>query len=329
MTIDVNSVFEPTVYTAQSSVAITNGLTLEFGAGSSFEVGDELRFQASGYRGGFSVFGQYTDPAYPTTIEVEVITEGDVDGGAVLRARRLDGGPINDALDDDDPANTFIEFDAVSTAQTLTVGGDGYIGKGVFMQFDPNSDPDAAHRLYKGDKFYIDVIGSLSQNFASKLVLESDENILLEYSETNVDNKLGRMLYVGDPDAANNPGTIGSLNKAVLAVNTEFSIAKLDLTSQEGAEDALVMIDHAIGRIDQARTKMGGLQNRMTSEISALSEAAFQTERYGSRIKDADIANEVAELSSAQIRQQAGIDILRQINEAGNLSLMLVESLIR
>lgn len=328
MTVDVDSTFNSTVYTAQSSVTITNGLTLEFDASSAFDVGDEIRFQASGYRGGFSVFGQYTDPAYPTTIMVEVIQEGEIDGGptgARLRATRLDGGPI----DDNDDTATFVEFDAVTTAQTLSVGGDGYIGQGVFIQFDKNADTNAAHRLYKGDVFYIDVIGSLSQNFASKVVLESDENILLEYSDANVDNKLGRLLYVGDPDLANNPGTIGSLSKAVLAVNTEFSIAKLDLTSQEGAEDALVMIDHAIARIDQSRIKMGALQNRMSSEISALSEAAFQTERYGSRIKDADMANEVAQLSSAQIRQQAGIDILRQINESGSLSLMLVESLIR
>jgi flagellin-like hook-associated protein FlgL len=328
MTIDVDSAFEPTVYTAQASTPITNGLTLDFNGTGTFEVGDEFRFQASGYRGGFSVFGQYTDPAYPTTIEVEVITEGDVDGGAVLRARRQDGGAINDAFDDADPNALFVDFNAVTTAQTLTVGGDGYIGKGVFMQFDQNLGADESHRLYKGDKFYLDVIGSLSQNFAAGISLESDNNIMLEYSETNVDNKLGRLLYVGDEDAANNPGTIGSLSKAVLAVNTEFSIAKIDLMSQEGAEDAMLMVDHAIGRIDESRSKMGAMQNRMSSEINTLSEAAFQTERYGSRIKDADIAAEVAELTSAQIRQQAGIGILQQINQSGSLSLILVESLL-
>ena len=44
-----------------------------------------------------------------------------------------------------------------------------------------------AHRLYQGDKFYIDVVGSLSQNFASQIILESEDNIAIEYSEINVD----------------------------------------------------------------------------------------------------------------------------------------------
>jgi len=213
-------------------------------------------------------------------------------------------------------------------ANILVVGGAGYIGQGVSIQFDANTGAGEAHRLYAGDKFYVDVIGSLSQNFSSQLVLESNDNILIEYSDINVDNQLGRMLYVGDPTLVNTPGTIDSLNKAVLGVNTEFSIAKLDLSSQEGAEDALRIVDHAIETISSQRTKTGAVQNRITQELASLSEALFQTERYGSRIRDADIATEVATLTRAQIQQQAGAEMLRQINQLGALSLQLVESLL-
>ena len=111
-------------------------------------------------------------------------------------------------------------------------------------------------------------------------------------------------------------------------MNTEFSIAKLDLTSQEGAEDALRIVDHAIETISATRTNTGAVQNRIGQEIASLSEALFQTERYGSRIRDADIASEVATLTKAQIQQQAGAEMLRQINQLGVLSLQLVESLL-
>ena len=77
-------------------------------------------FPARGYRGDYSVFGQYTDPAFPTTFEVEVINTGDVDGGALLRVTRLDS---NQVIADNVPA--------VSTADVGNIGGDGYLELGV------------------------------------------------------------------------------------------------------------------------------------------------------------------------------------------------------
>jgi flagellin-like hook-associated protein FlgL len=269
----INSAFEPTVYTLNSSVTITDGLNINFSADGTFEVGDEIRFQARGYRGDYSVFGQYTDPAYPTTFMVEVTTTGNVDGAARLKVTRLDK---NEVIATDVPA--------VSVADVGNIGGPGYLELGVFMQFDANNGAGEAHRLYQGDIFYIDVVGSLSQNFASQIILESEDNISIEYSEVNVDNSVGRFLYVGDAAEVNNPGTLNSLQSASLGINTEFSVAKLDMTSQEEAEESLRLIDEAIERINDARIKTGAAQSRMNREITSLEELLFQTENYLSRI---------------------------------------------
>ena len=320
----VNSAFEDTVYTISNtgSVALPDGVVLQFPADGNFQVGDEVRFQARGYRGDFSVGGQYTDPAYPTTIEVEVITTGDVDGGAVLRARRLDNGPMSDG------GALTVNFSAASTVDFNNIGGPGYIGQGVFMQFDLNTGAGEANRLYAGDKFYIDVVGSLSQNFGAQLILESKKNIELAYSDLNVDNKLGRMLYVGDPALVNAPGTLDTLSAAFLGVNTEESIAKINLGTQRGAEEAIRLVNFALEQINGARSNAGALQNRISQEINSLSTALYQTEVYGSRVKDADFAVEVARQSRALIVQQAGISMLRQINQQGTFGLQLVQSLL-
>jgi len=322
----VTSAFENTIYTLSNTGSLTlpDGVVLQFSANGSLEVGDEIRFQARGYRGDFSVGGQYTDPAYPTTIEVEVITTGDVDGGAVLRAHRLDGGAMGDG------GALTVDFNAVSTPNVdfTNIGGPGYIGKGVFMQFDLNNGAGEANRLYAGDKFYIDVVGSLSQNFASQLILESNKNIEIAYSDLNVDNKIGRMLYVGDPTLVNAPGTLDTLTAAFLGVNTEESIAKINLGTQRGAEEAIRLVDFALEQINSARSNAGAMQNRITQEIGSLSTALYQTETYGSRIKDADFAVEVARQSKALIVQQAGISMLRQVNQQGLLGLQLVQSLL-
>ena len=312
----INSAFEPTVYTVDSSVAITDGVELDFSTNGTFEVGDEIRFQARGYRGDYSVFGQYTDPAFPTTFEVEVITTGDVDGGALLKATRLDTNQVI--------ANNV---SAVSVADVGNIGGPGYLELGVFMQFDANNGAGEAHRLYKGDKFYIDVVGSLSQNFASQIILESEDNIEIEYTDVNVDNEVGRLLYVGDAADVNSPGTLTTLKSATLGINTEFSIAKLDLSTQVNAEEGLRIIDEAVEKISNARIKTGAVQNRMNREITSLEESLFQSERFQSRITDADFAIEVARQTKALIIQQSSTQILSQINNFGQYGLQLVQSL--
>ena len=312
------SAYEPQVYTVNPTVAITDGIEINFNADGTYEVGDEIRFQARGYRGDYSVFGQYTDPAYPTTFEVEVTKTGDVDGGAELKVTRLDTNVV-----------LATEVPAVSVASVGNIGGPGYLELGVFMQFDAHNGAGEAHRLYEGDKFYIDVVGSLSQNFASQVILESDDNIDIEYADLNIDNSVGRLLYVGDNSDVNTPGTLDTLKSASLGVNTELSISKMDFSTQLGAEEGLRLIDGAIDRINEARTKTGAVQNRLQREITSLSEAMFQTQNYQSQIQDADFAQEVARQTKALIIQKASSQMLSEINNFGKYGLQLVQSLTK
>jgi len=246
---------------------------------------------------------------------VKVKTTGDVDGGATLTVTRLDTGAV---IADDVPA--------VSQLNEATGAGD--IGLGVFMEFQKTLGAGVAHRVYEGDTFYVDVTGLLNHTFGGKLTLESDKAIDLEYSDVTIDQELGRMLYVGAEADVNSVLPDGSLKEGVLGINTEYSIAKLDLTTEENANFAIRIVDAALEVISAARSEAGAFQNRVTHELANMSEALFQTERYQSRIQDADMAYEAARSARAQIVQGAGVQVLRQANQVGALSLQLLQSLV-
>ena len=141
-----------------------------------------------------------------------------------------------------------------------------------------------------------------------------------------IDNELGRLLYVGDPAFAQAAGTFDSLTSAYLGVNAEQTIGEIDLSTREGANDALRIVDLALSEISGFRSETGAVQNRIENQVNSLSEALYQTESV-SRIRDADLAFETAKLAQDQIIQQAAVQMLSQMNLNPQIALRLVESL--
>jgi flagellin len=59
---------------------------------------------------------------------------------------------------------------------------------------------------------------------------------------------------------------------------------------------------------------MGSLVNRMDNQIETLDSRNINLNDYQSKISDTDVAREVTELASAQIKQQAAMSMLSQSN---------------
>lgn len=74
-------------------------------------------------------------------------------------------------------------------------------------------------------------------------------------------------------------------------------------------------IDKAIATVDKARSGLGAVQNRFTSAINNLNNTSNNLFAAQSRIRDADYATEVSNMSRAQILQQAGTSVLSQANQ--------------
>ena len=131
----------------------------------------------------------------------------------------------------------------------------------------------------------------------------------------------GADLVIGGAAATNAGLTAGTTAAALSGV----TIANTDISTVNGANDAIVSVDAALDTINSSRGDLGAIQSRFETVVSALSTTAENLSAARSRIQDADFAAETAALTKAQILQQAGISILSQANAQPQLVLSLLQ----
>lgn len=108
------------------------------------------------------------------------------------------------------------------------------------------------------------------------------------------------------------------------ALSTSLGLSTLDIGSGGDTSLALSQIDSAINSISGLRGNLGAVQNRLNSTISNLGAQVENLSAANSRIRDADIAYETANLTRNQILQQASISILSQANASPQSALSLL-----
>ena len=121
---------------------------------------------------------------------------------------------------------------------------------------------------------------------------------------------------------------LGATDTTVFASDAEASslnsVSSIDVSTAQGASDALGVIDSALNTINNQRANLGAIQNRFTSIITNLSTSTMNLTASRSSIQDADFAAETANLSRSQILQQAGVSMVALANQMpqGVLALM-------
>jgi flagellin len=108
------------------------------------------------------------------------------------------------------------------------------------------------------------------------------------------------------------------------AALTGVSLANVNVTSVSGANSTLATVDAALATISSSRAALGAYQNRFTSAIANISTTAENLTSSRSRVQDADFAAETANLTRAQILQQAGTAIVAQANSVPQNVLSLL-----
>ncbi len=103
------------------------------------------------------------------------------------------------------------------------------------------------------------------------------------------------------------------------------AVSSLDISDVDGANLALKIVDSALERINGQRATFGALQSRFESTVSNIQVAAENLSAARSRIQDADFAAETANLTRAQILQQAGTAMLSQANAIPQNVLSLLQ----
>ncbi len=103
------------------------------------------------------------------------------------------------------------------------------------------------------------------------------------------------------------------------------SLESVDVSTVNGANDAILRIDQALTSVNDLRGNLGAIQNRFESTIANLSTSVENLSASNSRILDADFAAETAKLSKSQVLQQAGISVLAQANARPQQVLSLLQ----
>lgn len=130
--------------------------------------------------------------------------------------------------------------------------------------------------------------------------------------------------------------TVGSSNNTVsihvganagqtleIGINAMDSVAlglkkdgvNISLMSEVSAEDALKVLDGAIGKVSSERSKLGAIQNRLEHTINSLGTSSENLTAAESRLRDVDMAKEMMQFTKNNILSQAAQSMLAQANQ--------------
>lgn len=140
--------------------------------------------------------------------------------------------------------------------------------------------------------------------FGAAALVEGGDDSARKTGSVTLDSTKGRIDLGGTTG-----GTVFNSTNSAFA-----SIASVSLTSATTSQSALDVIDAALAQVNSSRSDLGAIQNRFESTIANLQTASENLSASRSRIQDADFAAETANLSRAQILQQAGTAMLAQAN---------------
>ena len=113
--------------------------------------------------------------------------------------------------------------------------------------------------------------------------------------------------------------SINSMTASTLHINA------LDLTTKNGANAALAIIDTATATVSSERAKLGAYQNRLESTINNLGTTAENLTSAQSSVSDVDMAREMAEYSKNNVLSQASQAMLAQANQQPQQVLKLLQ----
>ncbi|MBK1656078.1 flagellin N-terminal helical domain-containing protein [Allochromatium vinosum] len=147
---------------------------------------------------------------------------------------------------------------------------------------------------------------STASTFVGEFTLKSDKEILI--TRGTDDNLAKSGLTVGNYGGGKDGQSLDSI----------------DISTVDGANKAIVAIDNALERVNNVRSDLGAVNNRLDFTINNLTSISQNATASRSRIEDADFAAETAKLSRSQVLTQASQAMLAQANSAPQQVLSLL-----
>ncbi len=159
----------------------------------------------------------------------------------------------------------------------------------------------------------------------ARIATQTNFNGVGIFTASGLDGDLS--VFVGDVSVAS--AITVTISTITTSDNTVTDLGGVDLSEvsledAEGAISALATLKSALSAVSASRAAIGAGMNRLQSAVAVLQTTSQNTQAAESTIRDANMAEEVANLTKYQILAQAGIAALSQANANSQLVLALL-----
>ena len=170
----------------------------------------------------------------------------------------------------------------------------------------------------------VDAANNANKGKSQSITLQvgSNKGDTISFSLNNL--QFSKIAEDGKVTVGNVFGDANAKDKAFTKENNGDGVTKVSFTAAGAPANIIEVMDQMIGYVDGQRADLGAIQNRLESSIRNQSNVAANEADARSRIRDADFAEESANLSQQSIIQQAAASMLMQANTRPQLGLSLL-----
>ncbi|WP_175229141.1 flagellin, partial [Paraburkholderia humisilvae] len=280
----------------------------------------QINIQSNG-TGGFT-FTDQNGNAISTAASSALFTTTTTNGVSSLSLNASAANPLTPA-GDRTAINNAITTDAATATDGQVFGVisginiDGATGKDAAAGATNTITSVTVESDGKGGLKFVDQHGNQLSSAASAGLFSAANTTAGITFATAPTSTIGGTATTGQPKGT----TLASVN----ALNTPTSVSQIDISTTQGANNAIESIDNALATVANIQASLGAAQNRFTAISQSQESESTDLAGAQSQITDADFAQETANLSKAQVLQQAGISVLAQANSQPQQVLKLLQ----
>ena len=248
---------------------------------------------------------------------------------------------IDDFFDMDRPANKAVtaipgrDVEGTIGGNPEFDGGEPAVGRGQLLSAAPGTVAEGVTVRYGGepDDIIYEVFNRRENKIAGTLLRQMERGTMVGEDIDGYVHVSQRSLafQVGPSEGQQRKISIQSISPTKLARNidndSQFrSLNDIEVLDVESAQDALKLIDVAVGEISSLRGDLGSFQkNALESNLSSLRVTRENLVSAESTLADADMAEEMSSLVRNQILMSSGTAMLAQANQVPQSVLTLLE----
>jgi flagellin len=328
--------------TTVTNAALTGNLTLAVGTGAAVTVGASVAgaFTATSGAAGSSATdgGQTADSAFA---KANAINGADISGLTASASTTVT------------EANAFSNITSTGGASTYNLSINGvaiYGGTNNIASGSTLTVNDVATQI----NLFSTEDGNVTASVAGgKLTLTAADGSNIDVSQTVADGTAGTVAGTGVDASVAGTAAAGAssqvnFGQVTLSANSDIAVgggtdvaaigqadgtislgtstlANQNVLTVTGANNTIASVDAALETVSQFQSQLGAIQNRFTAAVSNLQSTSQNLTQSRSTIEDANFAQETANLSQAQVLEQAGISVLAQANQEPQLVLKLLQ----